>query len=138
MYEYYDNEFITELPEGCIFVFGSNEAGRHGAGAAKVALRNFKAQYGVGNGITGQSYALPTKDRNIETLGLSKISDYIQQFFEYAAVNPEKTFVVTKIGCGLAGYTDFEIAPLFNGAPYNCQFHIDWKDYVEGASQWED
>lgn len=131
MFEYYDKENITSLSENEIFVFGSNEAGRHGAGAAKVALRYFGAQYGVGVGPYKQSYAIPTKDRYIETLGIGKISNYVDDFLYYARSNPEVIFVVTKIGCGLAGYSDSEIAPLFKFASNNCRFHLDWRKYLE-------
>jgi hypothetical protein len=131
MFEYYNQDNITSLPYNEVFVFGSNEAGRHGAGAAKVALRNFGAQYGVSIGRYKQSYAIPTQDRFIETLGIGKISEYVDEFIHYARSNPETTFIVIKVGCGLAGYSDSEIAPLFKYSPNNCKFHIDWKEYLE-------
>jgi len=96
-----------------IFVFGSNLAGRHGAGAAKFALENHGAIYGQGIGIQGQSYGIPTKDHNIETLPLLAIHGYVQDFLEYAGNHPEDIFHVTAIGCGLAGYKPTDIAPFF-------------------------
>ena len=131
MFKYYTEEKLTSLPENEVFVFGSNEAGRHGAGAAKVALKCFGAYPGIGVGRYKQSYALPTQDRYIETLGIGKISNYVDDFIHYAKSNPEITFVVTKVGCGLAGYSDSEIAPLFKYAPDNCKFHLDWREYLE-------
>lgn len=96
-----------------IFVFGSNLAGYHGAGAARNAVEVWGAQYGVGFGPTGQSYAIPTKDKDIQTLPLTRIAVYTGEFASYASNHPELTFLVTRIGCGLAGYTDEEMAPLF-------------------------
>ncbi|MGL5776233.1 MAG: A1S_2505 family phage non-structural protein, partial [Aeromonas veronii] len=103
-----------------IFVFGSNLAGRHGKGAAKCARDVHGAVYGVGRGRTGNAYAIPTKDEFIRTLPLYRIMGYVGEFIEYAKTNPELTFVVTRIGCGLAGYRDWEIGPMFKGVPGNC------------------
>lgn len=109
-----------------IFVFGSNEAGIHGAGAAKHAKDFFGAQYGVGEGISGFSYAIPTKDRNIETLPLNKIQEYVEEFKEYARDHLGKhTYLVTDIGCGLAGYTPEQIAPMFINSPSNV--HLSYR-----------
>ena len=99
-----------------IFVFGSNLAGRHGAGAAKFALDNHGAIYGVGVGLQGDSYGIPTKDQNIETLPLTYIRVYVNQFIEFARHMPNLVFNVTAIGCGLAGYTPSQIAPMFSSA----------------------
>ena len=96
-----------------IFVFGSNLAGAHGAGAARSAHRIWGAEHGVGFGPTGKAYAIPTKDENIETLPLLRIAVYTGEFADYAKKHPKLTFLVTRIGCGLAGYTDEDIAPLF-------------------------
>ena len=87
-----------------IFVFGSNLSGIHGAGAAKYAHQHYGAQYGVGIGPTGRAYALPTKDKNIKTLPIDKIKFHIEKFLEYAEYHPEQLFLLTPIGCGLAGY----------------------------------
>ena len=120
-----------------IFVFGSNEAGRHGAGAAKYALRYHGAKIGAGVGHYGFSYAIPTKDYHIETLPLDRIREYVVQFIEYAKANPELQFKVTKIGCGFAGYNDSDIAPMFKDAPGNCTFDEDWLQYLpEGTKAW--
>jgi hypothetical protein len=109
----YTPDNIEALGLNQVFVFGSNLAGRHGGGAALLAAHRFGAVYGVGVGHEGRSYALPTKGQNIETLPLSEIEKHIGNFVEYAAANPSLTFFVTQIGCGLAGYTPKEIAPLF-------------------------
>lgn len=113
-----------------VFVFGSNEAGVHGAGAAKVAVDRFGAILGRGLGLQGNSYAIPTKDREIETLPLDKIAHYVSLFKDYARITPLARYYVTKIGCGLAGYTDEQIAPLFSGASKNCVFDLTWKPYL--------
>ena len=102
-----------------IFVFGSNLAGRHGKGAAEYALRHRGAIYGQGVGLQGYSYAIPTKDRKLKTLPLETIKIYVEQFIEFAINNPDMTFEVTKIGCGLAGYVPKDIAPMFKSAPGN-------------------
>ncbi len=110
-----------------IFVFGSNLAGRHGKGAALTARQQYGAAYGVGEGPTGQAYALPTKDRDLRTLPLPHIGQAVQRFLRYAAAHPELTFQVTRIGCGLAGYTDDQIAPMFQAAPANCLLPAGWR-----------
>lgn len=104
---------ITELNSNQIFVFGSNESGVHGAGAAKLAYKKFGAIWGVGFGLQGQSYAIPTKDLKIQTLPLDKIERYIRFFLLEAMEYPTYTFLVTKIGCGLAGYSEEQIGSLF-------------------------
>ena len=106
---------ITELKDNEVFVFGSNEAGIHGAGAARQAYEDFGAEWGVGEGPTGDCYALPTKDERIETRDLAGIKTSVDRFLKYAAAHPEQTFLVTAIGCGLAGYKPAQIAPMFNG-----------------------
>lgn len=103
-----------------IFVFGSNEAGRHGKGAALYALKYKGAIYGQGVGLQGNSYAIPTKDRSIQTLSLDKIKKYVDEFINFAKDHPDMQFQVTPIGCGLAGYKPYQIAPLFENAPTNC------------------
>lgn len=104
--------FIYELEKNEIFVFGSNEGGRHGKGAAKIA-RKFGAIYGVGEGIQKQTYGIPTKDKKLFVLKLSKIKKYVKRFIKYVKKNKDKQFIITKIGCGLAGFSEKEIAPLF-------------------------
>jgi hypothetical protein len=110
-----------------IFVFGSNKAGRHGKGAALCAMREHGAIYGKGEGHFGNSYAIPTKDQYIVTLPLDKIYDHVKKFIAYANAHPELTFSVTRIGCGLAGYKDHQIAPMFRDAPNNCQLPDGWR-----------
>ncbi len=110
-----------------IFVFGSNLAGRHGRGAALTARREHGAQYGVGVGRTGNAYALPTKDFNIRTLPLADIALNVYDFTVYAESHPELTFEVTRVGCGLAGYNDSDIAPFFKDAPTNCRLPEGWR-----------
>lgn len=110
-----------------IFVFGSNLAGRHGAGAAKKALIAHGAIYGNGVGPQGQSYAIPTKGHQLQVLDLPLITSYVYGFIKYAKQHPELTFNVTRIGCGLAGYTDAQIAPMFRDAPDNCKLPQGWR-----------
>jgi hypothetical protein len=102
-----------------IFVFGSNLAGRHGAGSAREAVQFHGAIYGRGVGPQGLSYAIPTKDKHLRTLSLETISRYAVEFLDYAACHPNDTFHVVAIGCGLAGYKPEQIAPMFVGAPRN-------------------
>jgi hypothetical protein len=109
-----------------IFVFGSNLAGRHGAGAALYARQHHGAIYGRGVGPQGQSYAIPTKDGSLRPLGLKQIAAYVQEFLAYAASHPELRFQVTRIGCGLAGYKATDIAPMFVGTPGNCELPEGW------------
>ena len=109
-----------------VFVFGSNEAGVHGAGAARAAYEKHGARWGKGFGHYGNSFAIPTKDMNIMTLDLMVIRKYVEAFLQYAAAHKDLTFKVTRIGCGLAGYTDQEIAPMFWEAPSNCTFDGAW------------
>lgn len=105
---------------GVVFVFGSNLAGKHGAGSAKEAARFYGAERGVGQGRTGNAYAIPTKDEKLKTLSLQTIEDYVQRFITYAKQHPELTFNIVAIGCGLAGYRPEEIAPMFRDVPSNC------------------
>ncbi len=119
------------VPQQSIFVFGSNEAGIHGAGAARYAAERRHAKYGVSFGPTGSCFAIPTKDSEIRfTLPMDLIRTYVNGFIEYAKLNPLLTFQVTKIGCGLAGLKDSNVAPLFNHAPPNCLFDTDWEPFM--------
>ena len=112
-----------------IFVFGSNLAGRHGKGAALFARNNYGAQYGFGQGRTGNSYAIPTKTAHLQVLPLASIAASVAKFLEYANSNPLLHFEVTRIGCGLAGYKDQDIAPLFKHASVNCQLPVGWREF---------
>jgi hypothetical protein len=109
-----------------VFVFGSNLAGRHGKGAAKDAVKLHGAIYGQGIGRQGNSYAIPTKDAYLNPLPLDKIEQYVEEFLVYAENHLDEEFQVTRIGCGLAGYTDDEIAPMFDAAPPNCHLPEGW------------
>lgn len=113
-----------------IFVFGSNEAGIHGAGAAKTAYSVHGARWGKCYGHYGDSFAIPTKDEYIKTMPLERIQRYVQGFLAYAEGHRKLTFQVTRIGCGLAGLKDADIAPMFNFASKNCSFDTQWGAYM--------
>lgn len=117
-----------------IFVFGSNLAGAHGAGAALHAVEQYDAEYGVGAGPTGRAYAIPTKDERIRTLPLDRIKPYAIQFNLYAwrlyADRANVEFLVTRIGCGLAGYGDEDMAPMFTHLPPSCILPRQWEPYM--------
>ena len=104
-------ERITQLGENEIFVFGSNLAGIHAGGAARIAHQLFGAEWGKGVGLQGASYAIPTMQGGVET-----IAPYVDEFIAFAQENPQLHFLVTRIGCGIAGFSDNEIAPLFVNA----------------------
>lgn len=110
-----------------IFVFGSNLAGRHGKGSALHAVKHMGAIYGQGEGRQGNSYAIPTKGLDMRPLMLVVIGWHVAAFFAYAKANPTLRFEVVKIGCGLAGYTEAQIKPLFVGAPENCKLPEGWR-----------
>lgn len=107
---------IKKLEQGYIFVFGSNLSGRHGKGAAKTAL-GWGAKWGQAAGLQGRTYGIPTKDASIRrTLTVIEIKPFVDEFIEFAKNNPNLTFLVTEIGCGLAGHKQKDIAPLFINA----------------------
>ena len=120
---------ISSLAENEIFVFGSNLAGAHGGGAARVAVNEFGAIWGQGVGLQGQSYAIPTMQGGVET-----IKPYVDEFIAFAKNNPNLVFLVTKIGCGIAGFTEQEIAPLFREA-MNVDNIVLPKEFVEYNEQ---
>ncbi|MBE6331917.1 MAG: hypothetical protein E7070_06395 [Bacteroidales bacterium] len=111
----YNREFtpnrISALAANEIFVFGSNLSGMHGGGAALIAYERYGAIWGQGVGMQGQSYGIPTMQGGVET-----IRPYVDEFIRYAAQHPEYKFLVTRIGCGIAGFSDAEIAVLFRDA----------------------
>ena len=107
----YTPDYIRTLQPDEVFVFGSNLAGMHGGGAARVAYEDFCAEWGVGVGLTGRSYAIPTMQGGVET-----IMPYVDDFIAFAKSHPEYFFYVTRIGCGIAGFRDSEIAPMFKAA----------------------
>ena len=126
-----------------IFVFGSNLSGHHGRGAALTAKLKYGAKQGNGYGPQGESWAIPTKGKRDESrsagdkypiLHIDEITDYVLRLREYARRHPEDSFVITRIGCGLAGYTDAQMAPLWVGAPDNCEFDPAWASF--GLKSW--
>lgn len=107
----FTSERIMSLKPNEIFVFGSNLGGYHGGGAARIAMDRFGAVWGQGVGLQGQCYAIPTMQGGVET-----IKPYVDEFIAFAEQHPEYKFLVTRIGCGIAGFADEEIAPLFQEA----------------------
>lgn len=120
-----------------IFVFGSNRAGRHGRGAARDAVINYGAIYGKGEGIQGDSYAIPTKDENLHTLPLVEIKKGVDRFLEFARKNPQLFFNLTAIGTGLAGYSHTDMAPMFKDAPSTCRLPAEWVGIIGGINEVE-
>lgn len=112
-----------------IFVFGSNLAGRHGKGAALWARKHHGAIYGQGEGLQGTSYAIPTKDQRLNPLSLNQIKKHVDKFVEFAKLHPDLDFLLTRVGCGLAGYTDSQIAPMFSDVPPNCILPEEWIEF---------
>jgi hypothetical protein len=145
---YMHQQPIYEDNENVIFVFGSNTGGYHGKGAAKTALERYGAVYGVGEGLRGRSYALPTvlavpneeqgalfhsPRRILRQMPLGEIERHIAIFKDFAASRPELLFFVSAVGTNLAGYTHQDIAPLFEGASANCHFPHFWSEYLLGV-----
>jgi hypothetical protein len=109
-------ENITKLKENEVFVFGSNEGGKHGKGAAKSAL-SWGAKWGQASGLQGRTYGIPTKDSSVRrVLSVAEIKSYVDDFIEFAKSRPDLIFLTTEIGCGLSGYKPKDIAPLFKNA----------------------
>lgn len=121
----------TSPEKGWVFVFGSNQAGYHAGGAARAAADNFGAEWGVGEGPTGDAYALPTMNKELERRDLDAIEDSVQLFVMHAQSRPDHMFFVTRVGCGIAGFGDDQIAPMFRGAPDNCSFAEGWRRWIE-------
>lgn len=125
----------TPPKPGQVFVFGSNLSGIHGAGAARAAHQFYGATWGVASGLMGQSYAIPTvKARIAGALSLEQIAEHVAIFLAFAEANPQTEFLVTRVGCGLAGHRDADIAPMFSGAPFNCSLPDTWAKHIQGAS----
>ena len=127
-YSYHKDGTVPTADE--IFVFGSNQRGLHGAGAATVARLNFGAVPGYWYGLMGHSYAIATKDRHLRSLGLVEIEKAVGVFCEFTHNNPEMRFFVTRVGCGYAGYRNSQMAPLFKQANINCSFAESWEQYL--------
>ena len=125
----YDREYtperISELKPNEIFVFGSNLAGCHAGGAARLAYNRFGAIWGQGVGLQGQCYAIPTMQGGVDT-----IKPYVDDFIAFACQHPGLKFLVTRIGCGIAGFREDEIAPLFQNAIDRNNIILPW-DFVK-------
>lgn len=127
---HYAQGYYRELPDDFIFVFGSNLRGAHGKGAAECAKNYFGAIYGKGEGIQGQSYAVPTKDHNIKTRDISDIRPAVDRLIEFANANKHKVFIITELGTGLARLDPGSMAGLFYRAPLNCVLPFEWGEYL--------
>lgn len=112
-------DYISDLKENEIFVFGSNLEGEHGGGAARTAREKFGAIWGQGTGLQGQSYGIPTMHGGVE-----EIQSHVGEFIDFAMSHPELIFLVTRVGCGIAGFHDSEIAPLFARAKDIPNIHL--------------
>ena len=132
----YYSGIYNEIHRDLIFVFGSNKAGRHGKGAAKEAIMRYGASYGVGEGLVGRSYAIPTKDALLQPLPLEQIKEHVRQFVELTKQDNLKTFV-TPVGTGLAFYESYDIAPMFEGI-CNAWLPLKWKPYLATPDRFED
>jgi hypothetical protein len=121
-------KFTPDMNDGhTLFVFGSNEAGQHGGGAALEALIHWGARINQGFGPAGFSFAIPTMDWQINPLHLPAIKHYVERFLWFATVNSTKRFLVTPIGTGICGYSAAEIKPMFADAPVNCVLPDGWR-----------
>lgn len=128
MIEFYPAPGLNPIPTGFIFVYGSNESGIHGKGAALDAKLYYGAKQWQGVGRAGRSYGIPTKDGRLNVLPLERIAMYVMDFVAETQCSSDLWYV-TPIGCGLAGYRPKDIAPMFRGAR-NCWFSTDWLPYV--------
>jgi hypothetical protein len=125
----------SPAPDGWILVFGSNLSGYHGGGAARAAHKLYGAEWGVAEGPTGRCYAIPTVQHGIAgPLTLGEIAQAVERFIAHAQREPETSFFVTRIGCGLAGHRDADIAPMFASAPLNCSLPDTWATHFKGNS----
>jgi hypothetical protein len=118
-----------------IFVFGSNLDGNHAGGAAAVARDEFAAQMGVGEGITGHAYAIPTVGHDFRKIELRHVRIHVERFMHFAN-GYVRIFQVTRIGCGIAGFKDEDIAPMFEDAPFNCLFDKKWQLWLPDKQFW--
>lgn len=122
---------LVYLPENKykhVFVFGSNLLGKHFGGAAAVAKYLYDAQSGVAQGPTGNCYAIPTMDSSFQPLELLVIGGFVMEFKKEAAANPDVTYHLTPIGCGIAGYKPYDIAPMFLECPKNVILPIEFQE----------
>lgn len=119
------------MPLAEVFVFGSNEAGRHGKGAALHARQQYGAEYGVGRGRTGSAYALPTKDRTLRPVSIEELRLNVDEFIRYAEAQSHERFILTPVGCGLAGFAASEVAAMLIGRlPRNVVLHSSWLEHL--------
>lgn len=118
------------LPHDHCFVFGSNQRGVHGSGAAVAARFYFGAQLGIGEGFVGQSYGIPTKDHTMQLRTIGMIRLAVERFLEFARQYPRKIFVITEVGCGRAQQSPQAMAQLFWEAPPNCMLPFEWKEFL--------
>lgn len=119
-------DYITALDDGQIFVFGSNLNGNHAGGAAKLAKERFGAEEGIGEGLTGECYAFPTLDVHMGKRLFASLEESRDKLFSTAREFPEKTFLLTKVGCGIAGFSEELIAELFENSPKNIIKPLNW------------
>lgn len=117
---------INSLESNQVFVFGSNLAGLHNGGAAKQAHADFNAEIGVGEGLTGQCYAFPTLDSGLNKLNVGELGRSRDNFYRCAVLNPDKEFLLTKVGCGIAGFPEEQMKALFESVPSNVILPTDW------------
>ena len=132
-YQYHDESIVKTLPEDTVFVFGSNLAGKHHGGAAAIAVEHFGALLGVGRGWSGQSFAIPTMNEHLQQMPLSQIQHYVDDFKIYTKNHAKNKYFLTAVGCGIAGYTVEEIAPMFKGISRNVIFPASFRPFVEKA-----
>jgi hypothetical protein len=128
---------ITSLAEGQIFVFGANTRGAHGAGAAKQAAKEFGAQYGVREGFTGRCWAFPTLDDNLQKRSRAELERSRDLLYSACEENPELEFLLTKVGCGLAGFSEDFMRGLFTNPPANLVLPEDWKMLNQKENEWQ-
>lgn len=119
-------ENITKLEENEVFVFGSNLAAQHAGGAARTACHSFLAEWGVGEGLTGRCYAFPTLDQDFKKRTKEELEESARKFIETAQANTDKTFLLTKVGIGIAGYAEQDMIALFANTPSNVVKPLGW------------
>lgn len=117
---------INSLKSNQIFVFGSNLAGSHAGGAARQAYDQFNAAWGIGEGLVGQSYAFPTLDENFNKLSDERLQQAVSKLFQTAESMPDKEFLLTKVGCGIAGHPEEKMKNLFTNSPDNIKKPKGW------------
>ncbi len=117
---------IKGLKDNQVFIFGSNLAGRHAGGAARQAHEDFRAEWGVGEGLTGKCYAFPTLDENHQKRSDEDLKESVKKLWLTVVANHDKEFLLTKVGCGIAGYSENYMRDLFKGFPKNLIKPENW------------